>query len=364
MNLEWLSASDRVQAARWDALVSGSSFPDIYYRPGYVRAYEVEGHGRAVALHLATPGAGFLFPALLRPLSGLSFFPHASGEDAITAYGYGGILSLDSRRPTTEELRAALDAVHDWCKRHRIVSWLFRLHPLLSQAEWMEPLADSPDGILLRHFGPTTAMSLSDWSESRLRTRWRSYLSSARRSLRVTWSSSSGASLDAPAVPEALRIFRTLYEETMDRLGAAPLYHFSSPYYAALADGLGSRLAVALAWKGDEAVAGVVFFADQECAHYHLSGANEAGRAARATMLLICDGIAWARARGCSRLHLGGGVSGADSLFEFKKGFGGETYQYAFAGLIADPSRYDDLLAARRQTGQAIRPDFFPAYRA
>lgn len=150
----------------------------------------------------------------------------------------------------------------------------------------------------------------------------------------------------------------------MDRVNASAFYHFSPEYYAALADGVGEGIAVALSWQGQEAVGGAIFFADARCAHYHLSGTNDAGRAMKATTLLIREGIDWARGRGCERLHLGGGASGSDSLFEFKKGFGGEVYEYSFAGLVTDRPRYDRLLEARRATGQPLRPSFFPAYRA
>ena len=50
-------------------------------------------------------------------------------------------------------------------------------------------------------------------------------------------------------------------------------------------------------------------------AHYHLSGTTDAGRELKAGTLLVHAGAEWARERGCELLHLGGGNSGADSLF-------------------------------------------------
>ena len=337
--------------------------PDIYYRPGYARAYQVEGEGRAVALHVETSGAAFLFPFVLRPLSNLSFAPGTSGQDAVTPYGYGGLLPLHSARPTPEQLRAAITSLADWCKSQNVISILLRLHPLLEQDQGLRPLTGP--ALSLHLFGPTTALALEDWSESSLRKGRRSDLAVARRSLRVTWSSSNQRSPDVPALPQALSLFRDLYEANMDRLGAAAFYHFSPGYYAALAEGLRDRMAVALAWREEQVVGGSIFFADRDFAHYHLSATNDDGRATKATTLLIREGIDWARARGCRRLHLGGGIRGDDSLFDFKKGFGGNVYQYAFAGLICDPSRYQELVAARLgQPGTSPRCDYFPAYRA
>lgn len=361
MPIALLSASDRSDALRWDQLVSRSPFPDTYYRPGYVRAYELEGHGRAIALHVRSQGAEFLFPMLLRPISEDPAGP-SSPQDAITPYGYGGMLPLAPSPPSEAHLKSTLEALAQHCKSSHIISVLLRLHPLLDQGCGLKPLA-GPD-LSLHLFGPTTAIPLGNWSEGSLRKGRRSDLALARRSLRVTWSSRAHASAGAPPLAQALGIFRALYEETMDRLQASAFYHFSPEYYAALAEGLGDGIAVALAWQQEQAVGGAIFFTDARCAHYHLSGTSEAGRALKATTLLIREGIEWARGRGCERLHLGGGAGGSDSLFDFKKGFGGEIFEYAFAGLVADRPRYERLVAARRATGRPLRPDFFPEYRA
>ena len=69
-------------------------------------------------------------------------------------------------------------------------------------------------------------------------------------------------------------------------------------------------------------------------------------------------------AAGCRALHLGGGTSPDDALLRFKRGFGGNTYEYAFATLVADPGRYAALAAVRRERPEPPRPGFFPEYRA
>ena len=73
MRVETLAADD----GRWDQLVDAAPVPDVYFRPGYGRAYESVGEGRLVAVR--TEGA--LFPLLLREL------PFGEdGLDAITPY--------------------------------------------------------------------------------------------------------------------------------------------------------------------------------------------------------------------------------------------------------------------------------------
>jgi serine/alanine adding enzyme len=334
---ETLAADDR----RWDGLVDSAPTPDVYFRPGYGRAYEATGEGRLVAV--LTEGA--LFPLLLREL------PFgADGLDAVTPYGYGGLLPLAAGTDPATELRQ----LRDWCAAEGVATALVRLHPLLGGPRDLS----EADGIEIREHGPTTAVDLSRVEDGRLAGMSKGRkadLSVARRELEVSWEQD-----------DALERFRAVYDETMARIGAAGGYFFPLEYYRALADGLGDGFGLALALRSDEVVGGSLFLADPAgpFAHYHLSGTTEAGRELKAGTLLVHEGAAWAAARGAQRLHLGGGTSGADSLYAFKRSFGGQEHRYSFATVVADEDRYDSLVARRAEEPEPLRPDFFPAYRA
>jgi hypothetical protein len=329
---------------RWERIVDASPVPDVYYRPGYCGAYETAGHGRTVAV--VTEGA--LFPLLLRPL------PFGEdGFDAATPYGYGGVLATEPGPVKSADLHQ----LRDWCVTNGVVSCLLRLHPLLGGSEQLSGI-DEAD-VEIREHGPTTAVDprrvdpgtrrLVGMSKGR-----KADLTIARRELELVWGDGD----------DGLEEFRRVYDGTMKRLGAGEFYVFPPEYYRALADGLGERLAVALAARDGEVVGAALFLADQRFAHYHLSGATDAGRNLKAGTLLVHAGGEWAAERGCELLHLGGGTSGADSLFAFKKSFGGETYTYSFANMSADRERYDALVSRRDQEEEPPRPGFFPAYRA
>jgi serine/alanine adding enzyme len=331
-----LGADDR----RWEELVDASRDADVYYRPGYCSAYESAGHGRATAV--ATRGA--LFPLLLRPL------PFGEdGFDAATPYGYGGVLLHGGADAATE-----VRQLRDWCVTAGVVSCLLRLHPLLGGPRQVAGI-DARDLEVQEH-GPTTAVDLSRLENGRLEGMSKGRkadLTIARRELDISWGGD-----------DALERFREVYDGTMRRVGAGEFYLFPHDYYQSLAEGLGDRLGVALALLDGEAVGGALFLAGDRFAHYHLSGTTDAGREVKAGTLLVHAGAEWARERDCEVLHLGGGTSGADSLFAFKKSFGGETYTYAFATLVADHERYDALVARRSEDSAPPRADFFPAYRA
>jgi serine/alanine adding enzyme len=342
LTVEALGVDDR----RWDELVDESGAPDVYYRPGYCRAYEAADHGPAVAV--VTERA--LFPLLLRPL------PFGEkGFDAATPYGYGGVLPLDPDTSFTgSDPASEVRQLRAWCATAGVVSCLLRLHPLLGGPRQLAGVDARDLGV--REHGPTTAIDLSRLRDGRLEGMSKGRkadLTIARRELEVSWDGDG-----------ALEQFRAIYDSTMQRIGAGEFYLFPSEYYRALAEGLGDRLGVARALLDGEPVGGALFLAGGRFAHYHLSGTTDAGRELKAGTLLVHAGAEWAHERGCELLHLGGGTTGADSLFAFKKSFGGETYAYAFGTLVADPGRYDALVARRAEESEPPRPDFFPAYRA
>lgn len=359
-----LSADDAGDVRHWESLVDSAAVPDVYYRQGYVRAYQAIGQGTAVGVLVETAAVRALFPLLLKPLSGLPFAPHELGFDAASPYGYGGLLLLDRVSSiSTEQARELLDAFRAWGCDNQIVSAHIRLHPILKQEDWFA-------GSLSEHFqlhqpGMTTAIDLYRWqtettSIATLEKGRRSDLSYARRHLRLTWAS------DGRVISEDLQLFRTLYEQRMTQLEAGEYYHFPSEYYSSLAEGLGDRFDVALAWLNDTLVGAALFMTDRVMSHYHLSATNDLGRSNKAATFILNVAAERARARGCERMHLGGGAHGEDKLFAFKRSFGGERYQYSYLSLICDPLRYGKLVEKRLVAPNLppIRTNYFPKYRA
>jgi serine/alanine adding enzyme len=330
------------QDERWNELVDSAPTPDVYFRPGYCRAYEAAGEGELVAVRTETA----LFPLLLREL------PFGEdGFDAVTPFGHGGIL------PVAEgaDLLADLRQLTDWCVSKRVVSCLLRLHPVLGPFGHLSQM----DGVEVLEHGPTTAVDLSRIEDDRLAGMSKGRkadLNVARRELEVSWEEGE----------QALERFRAVYDETMTRLGAGEQYLFPRAYYRNLAEGLGDGLGVALAVRSEEVVGGALFLADSvgRWTHYHLSGTTEEGRELKAGTLLVHAGALWSAERGAELLHLGGGTGGVDSLYAFKRSFGGNELTYELASLITDPQRYETLVARRAEESEPPDRDFFPAYRA
>ena len=207
MTVESLAADD----ARWDGLVDASPTPDVYFRSGYCRAYEAAGEGRVVAVKTETA----LFPLLLREL------PFGEdGFDAVTPYGYGGVLPLTK----DADLVTDVSRLRDWCATNGVVTALLRLHPLLGAFDHLSEV----DGVGIQAHGPTTAVDLAKVENGRLTGMSKGRkadLNVARRELELSWESGEAG----------LERFRTVYDETMTRIGARDYYLFPPEYYRTLA---------------------------------------------------------------------------------------------------------------------------------
>jgi hypothetical protein len=358
--VELLSTQATLDFAQWNRYVDAAATPDTYYRPQYVTAYD-EGTGAGMfALVVATSSNRFLLPLMLRPVPFLG-----SGKfDAITPYGYGGVLALGSRQVDAADARELMRTLWIFCRDRGVVSLLLRLHPQLHQHEWLRCIID--EDLALPYHGDTAGIDCSQWDEhldapTGLGKGRRSDLLGGRRALRVQ-RLEGGTS----ACRTGLETFRTIYELTMDRLGASPVYRFSRDYYSFLSNGLAQEMCLINALCGSVPVGAAVFFAGGEFAHYHLSGSTEKGRQLKAGTLIVIEGARWARERGCRSLHLGGGTRANDSLFRFKQSFGGPTYPCHFLTAIIDRARYIEATTMRNISAGMPPPraDFFPQYRA
>jgi hypothetical protein len=348
----------------WDDLVNNSPTPDTYFRPGYAAAYTDESTS-AFALLLHTSKRRFLLPLLRRRVSTLPFATRVEDYDAVTPYGYGGILPLEAGNISGEEATELITELRRWCLSANVVSCMLRLHPMLTQESGFRSAQECAGGRLRLH-GRTKAIDLIRWDEdldapAGMSINRRQNLRTARRNLSL-----AVASCDTQEGMELMEKFRRIYEETMRRVNASPYYFFPHSYYFRLKEGLGEKLAVAIASRGEEAVGGVLFFADAQFGHYHLCGTTVEGLRCNAQTMVLVAAADWTRRRGGRWFHLGGGRVPDDSLYQFKASFGAATFLYSYVTVIANYSRYTELVSLRHahQELGRMRAGYFPAYRS
>jgi len=329
------NASD---AARWEVLLSSFSNPDVCHRAPYIVASSELESSEPIGLIISLAEKQFMVPVLVRTLTGPT---GQSWNDATLPYGYGGVLceTFDVQAEAVAELFRRLQT---WCVDRQLVCCVLRSHPLLGQ-RWLLDAQSQVNFVKVKRRNPTVAVDLKEWDEGRrclahLPKGRRSDLAFSRRSLRVTWNVPG----DSQSTIEQFSVFQELYEAAMLRLGADKFFRFPHAYYQRLSE-LGKGIGIAIAWLGERSVGGAVFIADRTYAHYHLSAADDLGRKYKAATLLVVAGAAWARERGCRRLHLGGGTGHSDTLLNFKQSFRGSRHEYGYVTIIADHSRYQAI---------------------
>ena len=287
-------------ATHWDELVARCPLSDVYYRAAYVIAAAELEHSEPLGLIISSRNRQYLLPMLLRPISSPD---GQSWSDASTPYGYGGVLCTtsdsDVALPDVVEFFRGLLA---WCATRKLVSCVLRSHPLLAQ-DWLFAQAQEIDFVFIKRRSQTVAMPLQLWDDTRecplaMSKGRRSDLAVARRNLRVTW----GVLSDQRDAIEQFRIFRSLYESNMRRIGAAEFFHFPWSYYERLSR-LRPDVGIGIAWHDECAVGAAVFIAGPIYAHYHLSGSDETGHKYKASTLLVVEGangLAGAAAAPCT----------------------------------------------------------------
>jgi hypothetical protein len=323
--------------------------PDVYFLPDYVRAASIAEHGES--LHIDALGGAWRMPLIIRPLDpGL--------VDAITP-AFSGIYASPDLSPDLVQ-----EAWHHSVGRLRergVVSLVVRGSPVVPQATSVPGLRSISSG------RPTVVLDLSDDAAA-----WDGMRSSCRSRIRKAEKNGYTGEVRPAALPDVLAGggFRDLYEATMDRIGADPLYQFGDDYYAELLAGLGSNLLLAeVRDRSGVVVSSCLLMRHGRRLHYHLAGSRQEDARMGSNNLMMWSGIRFAIADGLGHFHVGAGVAGRDGVFRFKTTFGGREAAYDVSGLVIDEQRYEDQVLARAKECDVTVEElegsgFFPAYRA
>jgi hypothetical protein len=331
-----------VDAPAWSAFLSGAKH-DFYHLPAYVRLCAAQERGEPRALLVDDADRRMLLPLIVRDAPG-------GKRDATSPYGYPGPLVAGTDDPRF--LHDALEAGIERLAADSIVSLFVRLHPLLN--------ARPPEGIgtVVQH-GETVTIDLSQSAEAL----WSQTMSGHRNEINRAQKKGYRAYFDDAWAQ--FETFKLLYTTTMQRVSAASYYFFTDAYFDALRRALEGNLHLCVVEIGGEVAAAGLFVETCGLVQYHLSGTNDAYTRDRPTKLMLHFVRAWAKQRGDERMHLGGGVGGADdSLFRFKAGFSKLRQPFFTLRIVVDPPAYARLVAERdRSWDPSVLDGFFPLYR-
>lgn len=323
--------------------------PDVYFLPGYGRAASIADGGEWLLLE-AHDGA-WQVPLIVRTLPD-------GAKDAISPT-FSGIYASSSL--SSVQIQEAWSASIDNLRDHGIISLVVRSSPLIPQATPLPGLHSISSG------RPTIVLELTDEASA-----WDGMRSSSRSRIRKALKSGYTGVVRPVSSPDlaAESDFRRLYEQTMLRRSANPLYFFGDNYYTQLLDGLGPNLLLTeVRDRSDVVVSSTLLMRYAGRLHYHLAGSAMDDARMGSNNLMMWTATQFAIAQGLRQFHIGAGVSGRDGVFRFKSTFGGRELEYAVSGLIVDDERYQALVEDRAKecgttTAMLLDLNFFPAYRA
>lgn len=324
---------------RWSSFIRGTSH-DFYHLPSYVSLSARQDGAEASALLVTDGQRSMLLPLLLRAIPG-------SRLDATSPYGYPGPLVSGTDQP--EFMNDALGTGLEMLRSSGFVSLFVRLHPILNS------VPPQTSGQVVRH-GSTVSIDLTAPAD----LLWRQMRGNHRRDISRSLDAGRRAYFDDTWSHS--ETFKRLYRSTMDRVSAQAHYFYADEYFDQLRSALGGSLKLCVV-EADGAIIGAGLFVETcGTVQYHLSGTDSDFMHEQPTKLMFHFVREWAQDRGDTRLHLGGGVGGADdSLYRFKAGFSSDRHGFHTLRAVLDDEEYGRLVALRGDT--PIAHGFFPSYR-
>jgi hypothetical protein len=330
-------------------LPDGIPSPDVYFTPGYGRAASVTDGGEWVLLE-AFDGA-WQVPLIVRTLED-------GTKDAISPYGYSGVYASPSL--SSAQISAAWSETVPSLRDLGVISVLLRHSPLVPQASGLTgllPIVSGHPTIVLEPTDHDSAWSgLQKHCRNRIRKALKNGYTGDGRPAEMSDLAQGGG-------------FRLLYEQTMQRLDAAPLYFVSDAYYHELLEGLGPNLLIVEVRDPTGVVtSSMLLMRHAHLLHSHLQGSNPDDAPMGTNNLLYWTASEFALDHGVTQFHLGGGVTARDSLFKFKHTFSGRELEYAVSGLIIDHEAYETQVEQRAKAldttpAALVASNYFPTYR-
>ena len=160
--------------------------------------------------------------------------------------------------------------------------------------------------------------------------------------------------------------FVRLYNMTMKMHNADGMYFFGEEYYDSLIRDFYNNLEVFYARIGERIVGASIFLYDEEFMHFHLGGRDVEVSSVPFENLLMVEAAKWGVNRGIKKLHIGGGLSDEDSLYQYKKKFNRSGVLPFYIGRsIFDENKYTELMTLRADSDKYFDPNnrFYIQYR-
>ncbi len=342
--------------SKWADLVKLYNL-DIYFTPQYCKIWEDYADGKAQAFLYESSLGKILYPYLVRKIgyikSNINYF------DISTPYGYGGPVLLEYKENEIPLLVKKFRAeFNTYAHKKGIISEFIRFHPVYKNYIYF---LDSD--IKCKYVRNTIEMNLTLAKEEILKNMNASARNQVRQAIR------NGLNVvfkNNPAL-EDIKLFYKIYSENMNKLGASDYYKFSLIFFLNTFSLLKENSEIAFVYKDNNLISSGIFLFGNDVTHYHFSGSLRQYSYLRPTNIMLYEAALKYKSMGKKCFHLGGGYSGNDSLYSFKKGFNKNSVLDFYVGnKINNKYIYDKLVKEwkiKNRIEESFESDFFPLYR-
>lgn len=273
---------------KWEKIVCSFKKFDVYYLPGYVKSFELNGDGKAILLYFEKGDTRAINVILKRDIASCPTLKGKIKEnewfDFATPYGYGGWLVEG------DDYQALKQEYESFAKHQHIVSEFVRFHPMLQNWIGLEEIYNET---LL---GKTIFMDTS--SEENI---WLNFTSQNRGKVRKAIK--NGLEVFWCRDERILDSFIDIYRETMNKDSATDYYYFSKDFFKTIINELKYNAMWFYAMKDDEIAAAAVFLFCNGQMHYHLSGSRRKYQSIAPVNLLLYEAALWASKNGYQTLQ-------------------------------------------------------------
>ena len=333
----------------WDNVVRTFEKYDTYWLSGYVKAFQLHGEGEPLLFHFDNGEVRGINVVMKRDVANCKSFkgviPENTYFDFSTPYGYGGWL-IEGENP-----KPLFIEYEKWCRENGIISEFVRFHPVIENHIACEKIYEAVP------LGEVVTMDISDDE-----TIWANITSKNRNMIRKA--QKNGIRIYNGRYEDIFKVFREIYNETMDKDSADEYYYFGEEFYKSILDDLPYNAQMFYAMYEGQVIAASIMLMANGMMNYHLSGSRREFSGLAPTNLLLYEAAKWGCFNGYKTLYLGGGVGSAeDGLFKFKKAFyrPEELKRFVIGKKIFDQDKYNELTLLRKDLPES---GFFPKYRA
>ena len=338
------------QEDEWDTIVKSFINYEVYYLSGYVKAFEINGDGKAYLFYCEDGDTRAINVFMKRDVAEIPFFATKISPltyfDIVTPYGYGGFIVEGDKEEKVEQV------FKNFCEDSGIIAEFVRYNPMTKNWNAMQDLYEHC------YSGKTVYLDLQSEEEI-----WKNMTSKNRNMVRKA--QKAGLKTYWGRDKEIIKPFMDIYNKTMEKDDASDYYFFKQEFYESILEDLKYN-SMWFYTKLDNMIASIaIFLYANGNMHYHLSASRKEYQNFAPTNLLLYEAALWGCRNGYKKMHLGGGVGAQeDSLYKFKKAFNRYNDSCFYVGKhIYNVDIYKELLEIREKIEKPREANFFPEYR-